>query len=529
MVKTITNEAKKFETELENIFYHRSLPTFNKIVGLKGNDQFSLGMFLKLGVKFNITEIEDENSKDYLQILETEKAMNENKIFSSGAKDMIFVVSRLGAYVKFGFNGKQNAVNIDIKFKGLEEKEKIVEFFKSDMGIVYLVFVYLHEVQHILRKHTTKNFDALMMNIIRKHLGNTPQNQFHHNLINIAEDYAINYSIFSYIESSRDYRVFLPDIKSAYLYDKKYEEAQNSEMEILEDLLNQSKDLISKMKQIGSQNFITDKDGNNKPFENHSDNFKADKDGNEQNGKSDEENEDGNGNYNYAEEMIKDQLAQGLANSLEEQIAKQKGNESFKLNSLIENSTKTNVMWFDRLKTNYYNIVNRRTKKYTSNWSNLNAKMRHIYKSPRRVNLEETLDIVLSIDNSGSMSIESLSKMLYIIEQKVKKINKLTVLAHDTDIVGILENEKNPKTILDFVKKRHGGGGTSHKAVFNYLDNNKKKLGKNVIYISFSDNYSDIETEYFKYNFIQKVDKIWLNSDGKSVDKKVAGLKIDIE
>ena len=53
---------------------------------------------------------------------------------------------------------------------------------------------------------------------------------------------------------------------------------------------------------------------------------------------------------------------------------------------------------------------------------------------------------------------------------------------------------------------RYSFGGTSHKDVFEYLD---KQIPQseiaNSIYISFSDNYSDIKKVYGNYRVIQKI------------------------
>ena len=162
------------------------------------------------------------------------------------------------------------------------------------------------------------------------------------------------------------------------------------------------------------------------------------------------------------------------------------------------------------------------------NWSKLNAKYSHNHKSPTHKNITNTLEVILSVDNSGSMSTESLKKLLYIIEKKKSKISKLTILKHTDSISGILENETDESKILDFLSKRDSGG-TSHKEVFQYLDEhiNKAQIDQ-AIFISFSDNYSDIETMYNKYKNIRRITKVWLNCDGKPVESFIPGLKIDI-
>ena len=162
-------------------------------------------------------------------------------------------------------------------------------------------------------------------------------------------------------------------------------------------------------------------------------------------------------------------------------------------------------------------------------WSNLDNKLRHIYKSPRRANIERTVDLIVSIDQSGSVSYESLGKLLYLFEEKASSINSIDLLFHDREVVhvdsfsGIFESKK----IVAAAQKRHCGGGTSHDDVFRWLDNNcsNREISRK-IYISFSDNYSDIEEVYDGYRNIKRISKIWLNSEGREVDDSIPGLKV---
>lgn len=515
--------------ELENLFFHKCIPVLNKIVGLKPNNHFAVGLFYRLGVRFSVTEITEDMTEELQSIEAIEKANEEVTTYSQHGSELLFFRSRFIAFVLHKLEDKKTAVNIGLKYKNDEEIDRMIEFMKTDLGVLFVLFVYLHEVQHILRKHTTPSFSHMMLSIIRKHSDKYIREAGHQfELINIAEDYAINYSLEELFEQNNSYRNFMQDIKNTGMFSDEYKKQQLNEMQILEDLLKNQNDMLDKIEDLGNgTSLVEDGDGNKKVIFKRAGGDPSDN----KDGEGEKDNE-GNGKKSNQQKIEDTELSEKqqneLANSLSTHIDNtKKSNGSFSMGESIEKSIKTNVVWFDKLKTNLYNIVNRRTKKYTANWSNLNSKMRHIYKSPVKKNIDDRLDIVLSIDNSGSMSIESLAKLLYIIEKKVSKINRMTVLAHDTEIVGILENEKSAKKILDFVKERKAHGGTSHKAIFEYLDDNKKKLSSNIIYISFSDNYSDIEQEYNNYNLIKKVDKIWLNSEGRPV-KGIPGTQVDI-
>ena len=138
-----------------------------------------------------------------------------------------------------------------------------------------------------------------------------------------------------------------------------------------------------------------------------------------------------------------------------------------------------------------------------TSWGNLNNTYRKIYKSPKKYFLDSKMEVVISIDHSGSVSTEALQKLLYLIEETSKSITKLTVLIHDTRIVKefIIEDaydiSNNPQ-FKEALATRFVVGGTSHADIFNWLSDNLKTLEKS-IYISYSDNYSDIPTEWIKH------------------------------
>ncbi|MBT5490884.1 hypothetical protein HOK00_00845 [bacterium] len=491
-------ELKKIE-ELYDIFLVKGRAYLNQLSGLSPRNQFSLGLFLKLGILFDFKFKDSDFDKD---------SKNHDSSFSN---DLQHISKRMKAFVKQDkeISKKSTSVNIIFEYNSSSDLNKTLKLLETEHGVIFLIFVYLHEVQHIIRHHNTTAFSNMMKATIEKELNKTINKRKAHYLANIAEDFSINYSLINLFNNSK-FSIYKEAIIKNGLYDSKYD--NHNEIDILIDLLKNDTN-IKLMTE--SPDFIKIK-------------VKL-KDGDEREItiSSQAENEECDSSENSEEKTsLSDEQIETLSDSIQALFEQQKGNDNFKLNKNVGKSIAVDVSWFDKIKNNFNNLVMKKTKNYTVNWSNLNSKYRHIYKSPVKRNIDTFLNIILSIDNSGSMSIDSLKKILYIIEKKHKKINKITILTHDSTIGGILEEETKSSKILDFVSTRHCGGGTSHREIFKYLDDNFQKEYKDTIYISFSDNFSDIEDMYPRFKTIQKIDKIWLNCNGRDVS--VPGTQVKI-
>lgn len=514
---------KEAAKKIDELFFKKSILFFNKLVQAKANSEFALGLFLKLGINFTVIQASEQKIKEleYLDRNYTDR--------------LSFFRNRLTVYISKETLKRKKAIQITIEYKDEEDLNKIYKCLgykdsgneyntDTNLHIIFLCFVYLHEVQHIIKKHLNIYTNSKFINFAKSITD--VFNEFElHSIINEAEDYVINHSLEELFEDNHNKEFetnTINEIKKTGLFNDEWKEKELNEFQILKLLLEKKQSEPKKMKVLsecqGNDNGesqqikveIEDYNGNKKVIDLTID-------------------PSNNGDSSIEDSMKDEMNMSSLANSLIKHIDNfNKGNKSNLFNKIIEKSKKTNVLWFDKLKTSYFNIVNKKTKKYLTNWSNLNNKTRHLYKAPSKRNIEEQLNLILSIDNSASMSIDSLSKLLYIIEQKINKINKITILIHDTKIVNILEDSKNKKEILDAVKKRHASGGTSHKEIFSYIEENFNKH-KNYIYISFSDNHSDIENIYFQYPKLNKINKIWLNSEGRHVKNIIPGVKVVIE
>jgi hypothetical protein len=495
-----------YKRKISDLYFSTGISLLNRLVGLDSKSQFSLGLFLKLGINFGVDYIEEEDAF----------FVPENLDYKNPDHVVELIVRNLKAYVINAELVKKAEVNMRFTYNTTEQLEMIEKALQENVGISFLTFVYLHEVQHILRKHNTSIFNEIML----KTAQSVDKDKFKkyeeiHKQANIAEDYCINNAIATLFEmSGGNFKKDIETISKYGMFDKKYE--KDNEVDVLIKLLKQQPDVkVIKEDEYSMTLEVQEKDEDGKP---------------QGAPKIITIPKQGKGAANIEEENENNKAVGSVADAIQNHIDSQKerGEGSFRLGEEIGPSIKTNIDWFDKLKSNLFTIVNRKTKQTLVNWSKLNSKYIHNHKSPTHKNIENTLDIILSVDNSGSMSNKSLQKLLYIIEQKKSKIATMTIIKHTDTITGVLMNEKDEQKILDFLGQRDNGG-TSHKEVFQYLDNNiaKKDIDK-AIFISFSDNYSDIENEYSKYKNIRNITKVWLNAEGKAVEHFIPGLKIDI-
>jgi predicted metal-dependent peptidase len=185
--------------------------------------------------------------------------------------------------------------------------------------------------------------------------------------------------------------------------------------------------------------------------------------------------------------------------------------------------------WFKYLKSSLFTLSQKYTSTYDQTWSKLKNKMRHIAPMPGRIYYKKEMAIIVSIDQSGSMSDADLEKINYVVTQLAKKSVFTEILLHDTSVAERKRFQgKRFQGIKDFVTHRVAFGGTSHKEVFEIIKEikNEKKTRK-LIYLSFSDNFSDIEHVYDPDTF-NNIPAYWIiTSGGKSVN--VPGMQISVE
>ena len=487
---------QKIISQVENNFYNKISPVMNNIVGLNNRDQFSIGLFLKLGVDFDF-------------ILDADIEKIDIKDFATNTVQKIS--KRLTAYVKVmdGSFDKNTAVTIKISYADEADLQIVVDLLKDEDVLGFLSFVYLHETQHILRKHNTKSFSSIMENTFNNSVDQSSElsnitAESKHKLFNIAEDYAINFSLLEFIDDA-DKKLGSLIKNSGCLYKKEHKNL--SEIDILKLLMLDdeiTKNLTPDDNSVGANGRL------GKTLEGP-ETYGAPKDAND------------------GLTSVHDKEIDSLGESMKKLIDQQRGKSGFKLSGSIDGMISVDVGWFDKLQQGMYAFINKKTKHSVATWSNIDSKLRHIYNAPRRKNIEKTVDLIVSIDQSGSVSDDSLRKLIFLISKKSKVINSIDLLFHDTEVCHVerFDGKFNKKSLENSVKKVYCRGGTSHADVFKWLDENiSGRDSSRKIYISFSDNYSDIEDEYNNHNIIRKISKVWLNSEGRSLTK-IPGIQVN--
>jgi hypothetical protein len=187
------------------------------------------------------------------------------------------------------------------------------------------------------------------------------------------------------------------------------------------------------------------------------------------------------------------------------------------------------VDWFKHLKSSLFTLSQKYTQHYDQTWSKLKNKMRHIAPMPGRIHYEKEMAVIVSIDQSGSMSDADLEKINYVVTQLAKKSVFTEILLHDTNVAERKRFQgKKFQGIREFVTNRVACGGTSHKEVFDIVREIKdEKKSRKLIYISFSDNYSDIENVYNPETF-NGLPAYWIMTTGGH-PVNVPGMQISLE
>lgn len=114
--------------------------------------------------------------------------------------------------------------------------------------------------------------------------------------------------------------------------------------------------------------------------------------------------------------------------------------------------------------------------------------------------LKEKIKVVIAIDTSGSIGEKELSDFLSEIIGIAKAYQNrvdMRLLCHDTEVAEDLHvGNGNIEKIKQL--KCKGGGGTSHKPVFEYIEKNIRDAK---VAVFLTDGYSDLETMSFKERF----------------------------
>ena len=376
-----------------------------------------------------------------------------------------------------------------------------------------LAFIYMHEAMHILLRHYDFYLNSTYENIV-KNIRNDLTEDLIHKLLNHGFDYYINgYLMENANRGSQIHDFTLENSNCPYLYDANLSPNILQQSEIVQKLAKEA--------EINSQD-IKDQDGNII-------------------GQMTEITINGNTSSSISinggqgevvqqprpdqsEQEINDVLDNARANLLE----KTRGNENKGSLSKLGIDYNVPTDWFKVLKNSLFTMVRHHTSNYEQTWGKIKNKMRHISMMPGRVYYEKELAVVVSIDQSGSMSNDDLEKINYVVTELAKKAVFVEIMLHDTVVASRQKFiGKQFKGIREFVTNRVAHGGTSHKEVFENIDEIRRQNPKvKLIYLSFSDNWSDIDQTYPEELF-RKITPYWITTDEKNL-VKVPGLQISL-
>ncbi|MEM4385530.1 MAG: hypothetical protein QXD03_03175 [Candidatus Anstonellales archaeon] len=138
---------------------------------------------------------------------------------------------------------------------------------------------------------------------------------------------------------------------------------------------------------------------------------------------------------------------------------------------------------------------------------------------------DETINkVIIAIDTSGSMSDEDISKGIGVIKKLSYsgKIQEAEILYHDTELYKIdrFKCEDIELVSLDDASIRRGG--TSHKEVFDYIENHNSNSEDDInLCIFFTDYYSDIEEIWNKYNYHNLIPTIFVITSSEGVNPSI--------
>jgi len=482
--------TKQFKIAIEEKFYLQLKNSITKLLNFKENDFTSFGLFLHLPIKVSINKVKEIPEKE----------------FSSKNYNLVSFLKYFSGYSKMEDN--KFVINFSFLYNTKDDLEFINNSFELKVVKQYLIFTYLKELQHILRRHYSQSTISIHKLIVDKYINKTDKDISNiDKYIELAFDYAVTYPLIDLMQNS----TFKDDLLDVVFYNKNYADNQMSEISILKELLKDSDNIdIEQTKNSNTKienSIISHKNTTISKHKIKEDNLTN----------LDNQNIENIENNNAIENEVLN-LANILTTFIQE---KQKGCNTQDILTKLGGVIKIKSDWVKEILNSLLSITRDITHQYTSSWSSLKNQYRKIGLFPKKNYLRKTTYLYISIDQSGSMSDIELRKINYLLTIIAKKVSYLHLIIHDYSIVKTFQfgNKSNLKyniKLNDIIYNRYTNGGTSHSMIFKYLDDNINNGDINQsIYISFSDNISDIETCYFKFKQIKIIKKFWVSTNQK--------------
>lgn len=166
--------------------------------------------------------------------------------------------------------------------------------------------------------------------------------------------------------------------------------------------------------------------------------------------------------------------------------AKNRGNVPAGIEEKVEEILEPKIDWREVL---YRNITSRIPTDFTYQMPSKKSRSIGVYLPDTKC---EGLDVIVSVDTSGSISNRELGQFLGEMVNIAETFNgvNMTIVEHDADIQEVYEvRNGNKGKIMDIDIK--GRGGTNHFCVFDWLEENKYR-NKSKVLVCFTDGYTSV-------------------------------------
>ena len=430
---------QEFLSQAESTIFKEVAKSTNQLTGQSKTSSMIANLFVNLPIKIEARFIAD---------------------LPKPAKKLNALDEFVTAYLKHDDTSK-----VMIAFFYSSETHLTKIFKRIEKHPTYFAYLYMREALKVSRLMNTKTHYTMMSNII-KHKAPSLNPERHYVLSIQACDYVVNDTLHQLFKSSAIANK-LDEIFEVANYKSSW--SGKSEMDVLTELLTNYSPSDEPFP-IGD--FMYDPESNLT----YPGNF--------------------DGAISHNEALVTD-LGESVTNAL---ATMSRGTGSAAIFEASFASKKVKTGWFKKLTNKFTKDVHYMTNTFRSEWSSLNVTYRHKFKAPKHTHEDHKLSVILSIDHSGSVSTEGLSKLLYLFSKHSKRISDLYIIIHDDDIVKEfhIQSDFDVSADPEFIQalgNRIACGGTSHFKVFTRIAELLKSKTidpSKSLYISFSDNYSDI-------------------------------------
>ena len=445
----------------------------NQLMGQSKTNFLSTGLFLQLPIEIEAIQSDHMERQKHLQLDQLVDLFSSN--LSTDRTKVIFTF-------------------LYADEKHLKHILRVIKY-----NLLIFTFHYIKQIQHVVRKHGTQVQEATMFKLVK-----TKENPFY--LIDLANNYAVNYSVKELIDTTPSLKVQWKGFDAMI---PTYDPTITTEAQILHSLADKAStctvaEVTGNLVKVETTDltYITEE---KLPATSRSYGTSQSAD-----------------TVDLATAALADRLTSSISSST-------KGTAVGEVFKQLFDAVEVNVKWFEDFKRSFNNIVHYKTDTSHSSWASLSNTYRHIYTAPTEINEDPKVKLIISIDSSGSMHTEDLQKLLYMIKDKSKNILECRVLIHTSAVIQsfIIKHDYdlqlNPEFKTAF-SVRHASGGTSHKDVFQHIQDMEIVNPEEYVYMSLSDNYSDIETFVPKFPIMKKLSTYWLTpSDGRQLNTGIVG------